>query len=293
MKPVHHLLKYLLCATLLFCFSSLRAQHVSHPPITDTTWAKDYPPFRIAGNLYYVGTYDLSSYLITTPQGHILINTGLDSSAYLTRRHVESLGFKFSDIKILIASHAHFDHVGAMAIIKEMTGAKMMIHEKDVSILADGGSTDYALGGFGPMFNPVKADKQLHDKDIVKLGDMEITVLHHPGHTKGSCSFLFDVKDQDRTYRVLIANMPSILSQAKFPTMPAYPNIGKDYGYTFDAMKKLKFDIFLAAHASQFHLHKKHQPGDVYRPAAFFDRPGYDSSINALEKVYLKKMGKE
>ena len=292
MKPICHLFKYILCATLLFSFSALRAQHVSHPRITDTTWAKDYPPFRIAGNLYYVGTYDLSSYLITTPQGHILINTGLDSSAYMIRRHVESLGFKFSDVKILIGSHAHFDHVGAMAIIKKMTGAKMMIHDKDASILADGGSSDYAFGGSGPMFEPLKADRRLHDKELVKLGGMEIMVLHHPGHTKGACSFLFDVKDADRTYRVLIANMPSIVGKVTFPTMSTYPNIGKDYGYTFDAMKKVKFDIFLAPHASQFDLHKKHKPGDAYRPEAFFDRPGYDSSLNDLEKVYLKKMGK-
>ena len=293
MQFIHILLKYILCVVFLFNLSFLKAQHVTHPHISDTTWAKDYPPFRIAGNLYYVGTYDLSSYLITTSQGHILINTGLDSSAWLIRRHVESLGFKFQDIKILIASHAHFDHVGAMALIKKMTGAKMMIHEKDASVLANGGSTDFALGGFGPMFEPVKADRRLHDKDLIKLGNMEIMVLHHPGHTKGSCSFLFDVRDRHRIYRVLIANMPSILSQAKFPAMPAYHHIGKDYGHTFDSMKNVQFDIFLAPHASQFDLHKKHQPGDPYHPEAFFDRPGYDSSLNALEKVYRKKMGKQ
>lgn len=108
-------------------------------------WSQDYQPFHIAGNLYYVGTYELAAYLITTPKGHILINTGLDDSGPLIRAHVRALGFKFEDIKILLATHAHFDHVGAMAAIKKQTGAQMMINERDAEVLADGGNSDYVL----------------------------------------------------------------------------------------------------------------------------------------------------
>ena len=260
-------------------------------PNFDSAWVRDQEPFRIAGNLYYVGTYDLTSYLLTTPKGHILINTGLPGSDSLIRKHVEALGFKFSDIKILLATHAHFDHVGAMAAIKRETGARLMIEEKDAPVMADGGASDFDMGGHGPMFEPVKVDRLLHDKDIVSLGGTRITVLHHPGHTKGACSLDVTVKDETRSYRVLIVNMPSILSETKFPSMATYPEVGRDYAYTLSAMPRMQFDIWLSSHASQFDLQKKHKPGDGYHPEAFFDRQTYDSEIKKLQETYNRRIG--
>jgi metallo-beta-lactamase class B len=280
----------LLIASLSLLHFYTTAQKVVQPPVTQESWTRDYEPFRIAGNLYYVGTGDLACYLITTPQGHILINTGLAESANMIRAHVEKLGFRFSDIKILLATHAHYDHVGAMAAVKKMTGAKFMIEEKDAPVMADGGNSDYAFGGKGPTFQPVRADRLLHDRDTVKLDGMQIIVLHHPGHTKGACSFLFDVKDETRSYRVLIANMPSILDETKFPGMPTYPDVGKDYAYTFDHLKKLTFDLWLASHASQFGLQEKRKPGGGYRPEVFADRKGYDTLVANLEKTFRQKM---
>ncbi len=279
-------------AILLFSFASspALAQKLAPLPNFQPEWTQDFPPFRIAGNLWYVGTYDLASYLITTPTGDILINTGLPGSDTLIRKHVEALGFKFKDIKILLATHAHFDHVGAMAAIRQSTRAKMMIEEKDAPVLADGGNSDFIFGGKGPLFPPVKADRLLHDRDTVKLGGMDILVLHHPGHTKGACSFLFTVRDDMRSYRVLIANIPSILDETKFPGMPTYPNVMKDYAYTLDTMPKLKFDLWFASHASQFNLHKKHQPGDPYNPLAFSDRAGFDAAISDQQKVFSKRV---
>lgn len=265
------------------------AQKVVEPSNVQESWSRDYAPFRIAGNLYYVGTYDLAAYLITTPQGHILINTGLAASAPMIRRHIETLGFRIGEVRILLATHAHYDHVGGMAAIKKLTGAKMMIHEKDAQVLADGGNSDFLFGGKGSMFAPVKADRLLHDHDTVRLGGMSIVVLHHPGHTPGACSFLFDVKDEQRTYRVLIANMPSILQETKLSGMPGYPNVGKDYAYTLDAMKGLQFDLWLASHASQFGLHEKHKPGDAYKPEVFMDRVGYDAALEKIQQEYLKR----
>ncbi|HVX48971.1 MAG TPA: subclass B3 metallo-beta-lactamase [Chitinophagaceae bacterium] len=285
MTPINKLLPLLL---LLVTFLGTNAQ-VKEPRITDSSWVKPYPPFRIAGNLYYVGTYDLASYLITTPKGHILINTGCAASAKTIRQSVESLGFKFTDIKILLATHAHYDHVGAMAAIKKATGAKMMINAADAPVLADGGYSDYAIGG-SVMFVPVQADRLLHNLDTVKLGGMSIVLLHTPGHTKGASSFLFDVNDGQHTYRVLIANMPTILSAAKFPSMPAYPGIAKDFKYTLDTLEKIHFDLWFASHASQFDLDKKHHPGDAYNPGAFRDQEGFDQEINDLEQAYDKKM---
>lgn len=280
----------LLAAGLSFAGLGVSAQNIVQPKIIQESWTKDYPPFRIAGNLYYVGTEDLSSYLIVTPKGDILINTGLADSGPMIKRHIEKLGFKISDIKILMATHAHFDHVGAMAALKKMTGAQVYIHAADARVLADGGFSDYAFGGKNSTFAPLPADHLLHNNDVVKLGGTNITVLHHPGHTKGACSFLFDVRDQNRSYRVLIANMPSVLDEARFPGMPNYPYIGKDYDYTFGAMRKVQFDIWLASHASQFNMEKKHKPGDAYNPAAFMnDRKGYDAELDDLYQAYQKR----
>ena len=279
-----------LIASFMLTVNPAGAQKLIPLPAMQEAWTKDCEPFRICGNLYYVGTYDLACYLITTPKGHILINTGLAESVPMIRSHIKALGFRFSDIRILLATHAHFDHVGGMAAIKKMTGARMMIHEKDAPVLADGGNSDYVMGGKGSMFRPVRADVLLHDQDTVKWGGMQVLVLHHPGHTPGACSFLFDVKDEQRSYRVLIANMPTILEETKLSGMPGYPDVGKDYAYTLAAMKKLKFDLWLASHASQFGLHKKRKPGDGYNPAAFIDPEGYDSAMDALQKAYQKKL---
>jgi metallo-beta-lactamase class B len=274
----------------LFSCHNAIAQKLIPPPFVTKEWQMEYQPFRIVGNLYYVGTYDLACFLITTPKGNILINTGLAESVPQIKSNVESLGFKFSDIKILLATHAHFDHVAGMADIKEMTGAKMMIHERDAAALADGGNSDFVFGGKGSTFKPVKADRLLHDNDSVSLGDMKIVVLNHPGHTQGANSFLLNVRDDNRSYQVLIANMPTMQDQTNLAGMTGYPDIAKDYAYTIDALKKLKFDIWLSSHATQFKLHQKRKPGDAYNPEVFFDRAGYDQTVGNLEKAYLQRL---
>jgi metallo-beta-lactamase class B len=274
--------------TVAFTDFNATAQKVTEPKANEE-WTRPYEPFRIAGNLYYVGTYDLACYLITTSKGNILINTGLAASAAQIKNNIEKLGFKFRDIKILLITHAHFDHVGALAEIKKMTGAELMVDAADAPVLADGGFSDYELGKYGRTFAPVKADRLMHDHDTVSLGNMHLVMLHHPGHTKGACSYLFDVKDDHRTFRVLIANMPSIIIDRKFSEVKAYPGIANDYAYTLSHMKKLSFDIWLAAHASQFNLHAKHRPGHAYHPAAFIDQKGYDAGLAQLQKDYDKK----
>jgi metallo-beta-lactamase class B len=280
----------LLTISLLFAGFYSTAQKLIPPPIFQENWLQDCEPFRIAGNLYYVGTYDLACYLITTPKGHILINTGLAESETMIRSHVEALGFKFSDIRILLATHTHYDHVGAMAAIKKMTHAKLMVNKKDAPVLTDGGNSDYIFGGKGSTFQPVKVNRLLHDHDIIKLGGMQIVLLHHPGHSKGASTFVFDIRDESRSYHVAIVNMPTIPDGVK-PIMDGYPDLIKDYAYTFDALKKLQFDIWFSSHASQFGLHKKRKPGDAYHPEAFIDRQKYDSLIADLYRKYLERFG--
>ena len=286
----HSLQNISLAAILSFMAPVITAQKVQEPKPMSAEWSKQYQPFRIAGNLYYVGTYDLACYLITTSAGNILINTGLAASEAQIKANIKTLGFQFADIKILLTTQAHYDHMGAMAAIKKTTGAQIMVDEKDAAVLKDGGSSDYALGGDGSTFEPVKPDRLLHDGDTIRLGEMQLVMLHHPGHTKGSCSFLFMVKDDQQSYRVLIANMPTIVTQKSFAAVTDYPEIADDYAYTLKAMQNIPFDIWLASHASQFKLHDKHKPGDAYNPAAFKDQHGYNAAINDLQKQYDEKM---
>ncbi|HEX7756235.1 MAG TPA: subclass B3 metallo-beta-lactamase [Niabella sp.] len=269
-----------------WCLLSSTAYSQQTPP----EWSKPYPPFRIAGNLYYVGTYDLACYLITTGKGNILINTGLSGSLPVIQKNIETLGFKWTDLKILLTTQVHFDHVGAMAALKKLTRAQLMADAKDAAVLADGGNSDYAFGGKGALFDPVTADRLLQDGDSIVLGETCLTMLHHPGHTKGSCSYLFTTRDEKRTYRVLIANMPTIVTDEKLNAVPGYPNIATDYAYTLKALKELSFDLWLASHASQFDLQKKHPPFSQYNPDAFADRKGYEALVNELDAAYQQKL---
>jgi len=283
------LMSFLLLLGLVVGSEGATAQQLTPLPVNNPEWSKPHEPFRMAGNLYYVGTYDLGCYLIATPAGHILINTGLAESTPVIKEHIEKLGFKFSDIKILLCTQAHFDHVGAMAEIKQLTGAKMMADMGDVQVLEDGGNSDYVMGGKGAYFKSVKVDRQLYDGDLISLGGTQLQMLHHPGHTKGSCSYLLTVKDAKRSYRVLIANMPTILDDVDLKGMPDYPDVGKDFAHTFASLKKQRFDIWVASHASQFNLHDKYKPG-VYNPVAFSDRKEYDDEIKDLYSQYIKKL---
>ncbi|TKC10903.1 subclass B3 metallo-beta-lactamase [Pedobacter polaris] len=291
-------LKNLTKATTLVLFLALaslssHAQTVKEPKDTPSEWSKPYPPFRIVGNLYYVGTYDLACYLLTTAQGNILINTGLANSAVIIEKNIKALGFKLSDTKILLTTQAHYDHMGAMAALKKSTGAKVMVNQNDAQVMRDGGSSDYALGNGVSSYLPLNPDKTLKDGELISLGGIKLKMLNHPGHTKGSCSYIFDVIDGTKTYKVLIANMPTIVTEKKFSDVANYPTIEKDYAYTLKAMKNLKFDIWLSSHASQFNLHQKHKPGVPYAPTAFIDQAGYHKALAELQIQYDKKVKKD
>jgi metallo-beta-lactamase class B len=292
--PLKHPIYTLIICLLLSIFSfKTIAQTIVEPKDTPVEWSKPYAPFRIVGNLYYVGTYDLACYLIVTEKGNILINTGLANSEQTISNNIKALGFKLMDTKILLTTQAHYDHMGAMAAIKKATGAKVLVNATDAQVMKDGGSTDYALGNGVKTYLPLNPDGLLHDKAVISLGSTKMVMLDHPGHTKGSCSYMLAVKDKDRTYKVLIANMPTIVTDKKFHEVHTYPNIEKDYARTLKAMKALSFDIWLASHASQFNLHQKHKPTDGYNPAAFADKKGYDKAIADLQLAFDKKIAEK
>jgi metallo-beta-lactamase class B len=241
-----------------------------------------------------VGTYDLSSFLITTPSGHILINTGMAGSVPQIKSGIEQLGFKFSDVKILTATHSHIDHVAGLAEIKRITGARLMMSEQDADVLESGGKSDFRWGDDpNGRFEAVKVDRKLKSGDKIELGGVVLTAHLHPGHTKGATSFTFGIRENNKLYRVGIVNMASINPGVRVSGMPKFPDIGQAYAATFHDQKELKIDVWLASHAAQFDLHKKYQPHDVYNPDRFVDPEGYRAAVARLEKVYRDQLAKE
>jgi metallo-beta-lactamase class B len=284
MLPRSIALVIFLCVTLA---SSSSAQD-------DPDWTRSFPPFRIIGNIYWVGSYDLSSYLITTPQGHILINTGVGDTARRIKASVEQLGFKLADTKILTTTQGHYDHVAGLAALKRMTGARVVVSEPEKELLESGGKLDFRFGDTpGAQFEPVRVDGTFKDNDTISLGGTVLTAHHHPGHTKGSTSFTLNVQESGKTYRVVIANLASINPGVTVSGMPKYPNIADDYARTFKAQKDLPIDVFLASHASQFKLHEKYQPGDAFNPDRFVDPQGFKAAVEELEKTYRDQLARE
>lgn len=260
----------------------------------DPNWTKPFPPFRIIGNIYWVGTWDLSTYLITTPQGNILVNTGLASTVPNIKAGIEELGFKFSDTKILTATHGHFDHAAGMAELKRLTGAKLIISAPDVELFETGGKADFRFGDTpSAQFEPVKVDQALKDGETISLGGTVLTAHLTPGHTKGATSFTLDIPENGKVYHVIIANMGSINPGVNVAGMPKYPGITADYAKTFAVQKAMKPDVFLASHASQIRLHEKYTPGMPYNPDRFVDPKGFHAEVDELEKTYLEHLARD
>jgi metallo-beta-lactamase class B len=257
-------------------------------------WSRPTEPFRIVGNVYWVGTYDLSSFLITSPEGHILINTGLPDSVPQIRANIEALGFKVSDVKVLTATHAHWDHVAGLAALQKLTGASVYISAPDADVLESGGKSDFRWGRDPQAwFDPVAVDRRLADGDSIRLGANVLTVHLHAGHSKGASSFTFTVRDGAREYRVGIINMGSINPGVRVSGMPGFPDIGAAYARTFAAQKALALDVFLSSHASQFGMHQKRKAGDPYNPDRFVDPKGFRTAVEALEASFTKQLASE
>src|SRR3984885_5695532 len=190
--------------------SVTRAQTANPAPATQAAnsgvppdWVNPFPPHRVMGNIYYVGSEGLASYLITTPEGNILINSSLEASVPLIQASVEKLGFKFSDTKILLISHAHYDHDAGSAAVKKLTGAQYMMMDADVPVVESGGTTDFQYGKTpGNQYPPAKVDRVLHDGDQVKLGNAVLTAHKTPGHTKGCTTWTMKATDGGKTYDV-------------------------------------------------------------------------------------------
>ena len=226
---------------------------------TNADWTTPIAPFRIAGNLYYVGSRDLASYLIVTPQGDILINSSLESSVPLIRSSVEQLGFKFRDVKILLISHAHSDHDAGSAAIKQETGAQYMVMDGDVPVVESGGAQDFQYPN--DRYPALKVDRVLHDADQVRLGDALLTAHKTPGHTRGCTTWTMQVKDGQRLLNVVIVGSWNVNPGYRLVDRPgqaaSYPGIAADFQRTFPLLAALPCDVFLGAHGAYFHMLEK------------------------------------
>jgi len=260
----------------------------------DPDWVKPFPPFRLIGNIYWVGTWDLSTYLITTPQGHILINSGLKETVPQIVQGIETLGFKPTDVKLLLATHAHFDHVAGLAELKRITHAQIAMSKDDAELLQSGGTLDFLFGKSpGALYEPAQVDRILTDGEKIALGGTELTMHLHPGHTKGAMSFTTTIQELGNSYRVGIVNMGSINEGVTVSNMPGFPGMEDAYRKTFRDQKALELDVFLASHAGQINLHRKYQPGDAYDPARFVDPTGYKTAVARMEASFLATVQRE
>ena len=193
------------------------------------SWGEPFSPHRIAGNLYYVGTRGLASYLIVTPDGHIHINSSLENSVPLIEASIGKLGFRFADVKILLVSHAHWDHNAGSALVKERTGAKYMVMEPDVAVTEDGGKSDFYYGKTPASWSrPTKVDRVLRDGDQVKLGGSVLTAHLTPGHTKGCTTWTMKVSDGNRSYGLVILGSLNVNPGFRLVNNEQYPGIAED-----------------------------------------------------------------
>ncbi len=254
-------------------------------------WNKPVPPFRIAGNLYYVGAIEITSYLITTPQGHFLLDGGFVETAPQIERNIVQLGFKLTDVKYLLNSHAHYDHAGGLAELKKSTGAKFVASEGDAGLLRKGGRGDFRFGDT-LLFPPVEPDKIILDGESLRLGDQVTTAHLTPGHTKGTTTWTTKIRDGATTYQVVFVGSQSSLDY-KFVGQESYPGIAADFVKSFAILKSLPCDIFLAAHGSFFHFMDKHERlirGDT---KAFVDPEGYYRYLSESEKDFRQKLDQQ
>lgn len=264
------------------------------PAPVQNDWTEPFPAFRIAGNLYYVGSKGLAAYLVTTPEGHILINSNMEANVPMIRASMESLGFKFNDIKILLISHAHSDHCGGSATIKRLTGAKYMVMEGDVEVVESGGKTDFHYGNDPEaLFAPVKVDRVLRDGDEVKLGGATLTARLTPGHTKGCTTWTMKVNDGSKERDVVIVGSPNVNPGYKLVANTVYPRMAEDFEKTFRVLKSLPVDYFLGAHGSYFGLEGKFEQSKSGGATVFIDPAGYKGYVADREEAFLKELKKQ
>lgn len=262
----------------------------------DPDWTAPIAPFRIADNLYYVGSRDIATYLVVTAAGDILINSGLVTSPRLIQKSVVQLGFHLRDVKILLISHAHYDHDAGSAELLRLTGAKYMVMDGDVAVVESGGVKDFAFPS--DRYPPAHVDRVLHDGDEVRLGGAVLTAHKTAGHTKGCTTWTMRAVSGGKPRDVVIVGGWTLLDSYRLvdrPGKPAsYPGIAADYARGFQVLESLPCDIFLGAHGSYFHMLNKlahAQPGDA--EAVWIDPTGYRTAVTQHQREFEAELKRQ
>jgi len=287
MRPTSSAKQVTAVAALLLCALSAVGQGLA-------VWTEPFPPHKIAGNLYYVGSKDLASFLVTTPEGHILINSSLEQSVPLIRDSVEKLGFKFTDIKILLISHAHWDHCAGSAAVKKLTGARYLVMDGDAATVESGGATKARVGKSEyTQFPPAKVDQILKDGDKVKLGGSVLTAHLTPGHTKGCTTWTMQVMEEGKPLQAVIIGSPNVNPGYILVNNATYPEIATDFERTFRVLAGLPVDLFLGSHGKFYGLPDKFgrlKPGGAN---PFIDPEGYHSYVAEREQAFRTEWEKQ
>lgn len=249
-----------------------------------------FPAHKVAGNLYYVGSVEYAAYLVATSEGHILVNSSFPESVPLIEESVARLGFKFTDIKILLTSHAHGDHIAGCADVVERSAAQVMIMEGDERIVGSGGQGDFQ---YKSRFKPCKVRRILHDNDRVTLGGSTLVARHTPGHTRGCTTWTMQVDEDGRKLLAVIVGSPNVNPGYKLVANEEYPGIADDFKKSFALWKSLPVDLFLGAHGQYYGMEEKYRrAGQIVGkwPNPFIDREGYRTWIDAKEREFLDKL---
>ncbi len=257
---------------------------------------RPFPAFRIIGNIYYVGAANTAVYLIATPEGHILINSGFDETVPLIRASMKKLGFRLDDVKILLANHAHLDHAGGHAALHRITGAKIVMSQADADLLARGGRGDFLPAAEDVVdYPPAHADQIIGDGDTVSLGGSVLTAHLTPGHTQGCTTWTMTVDDEQGMRRdVVFYGGTTVLVGVSLVENPKYPAIAEDYERTFAVLEKLPCDVFLAPHGTHFDLAAKRRRLEAgERPNPFIDPEGYRAFVKAGREAFRRQLARE
>jgi metallo-beta-lactamase class B len=296
----------LIAAVIAACLLLLQNSFASDGQYAKTVeeWNRPVDPFRIIGNIFYVGASDVTSFLITTPDGHIVIDGGFIDTAPMIAANIQKLGFKLKDVKILLNSHAHFDHAGGIAELKELTAARFLASREDAALIAAGGHGDFHFHDT-LTFRPAQADQIIQDGEAVRLGGVTLIAHLTPGHTKGCTTWTMQVKDggalplserstAPKIFDVVFIGSTTINPGVKLLNEPNYKNIAADYARTFGVLKSLHCDVFLGPHANFFGMDSKRErlkQGALPNP--FIDPGAYTAFIKKTEDAYLHQLEEE
>jgi metallo-beta-lactamase class B len=261
-------------------------------PAAMRDWSRPFEPFRVAGNIHYVGTNRMAIFLVATPAGHILLDSGFEANVPRLRQNVEGLGFRFADIKILLFSHAHVDHVQAHALVRQLTGAQVVASAGDASTIESGGQHEWAYGD-AFAWPPCPVDRIVGDGDTVALGGTVLTAHLTPGHTRGAVTWTTSVHEDGRPRAVVFYAGGNVPPGARLLGNPAFPDVVDAYEHSFAVWKSLPCDVFLGAHGDYFDLPRKWKAWKAGRRDAFIDPDGYRRAIAQDERRFHAELEHE